>query len=422
MAAWLARAAACLASSAWLAVAAPASAATLHDPASLATDVLAIIDARLALMPDVAAAKWATGQAVADPAREALVIRAAGERAATLGLARGPVEALFELQVGLAREAQASLHARWRREGTGPAGSVPSLADDLRPRIDRQTTELLLAMYLAAPTLPATDLAALAAAQLPATRWSDADRGRLVATLASIRLEAPRSPARARAAGVLRIGTPADYAPFALARDGRLDGSDVELAERLAAALGLRPVFMQTRWGSMVDDLEADRFDLAVGGVSVTDARRLRAAFSLPTAHGGKTAVGRCADRARFGHLEDIDREGVRVVENAGGTNESFARRHLGHAALRIHPDNRTVMDELVAGRADVMFTDDTEIALVAHQQRGLCRLLGELYDPTDKAFLLPHDGRWNGEVDAWLTTATAAGLPAELLDRHLTH
>ena len=77
-------------------------------------------------------------------------------------------------------------------------------------------------------------------------------------------------------------------------------------------------------------------------------------------------------------------------------------------------------MDELVAGRADVMFTDDTEIALVAHQQRGLCRLLAELYDPTDKAFMLPHDGRWNDDIDAWLRSATAAGLPAALLERHL--
>jgi cyclohexadienyl dehydratase len=413
----LARAATCMVC---FGIASPATCAALRDPTSMASDVLAIVDARLALMPDVAAAKWATGQPVADPAREVLVIRAAGERAAAVGLAPAPVEALFELQVGLARAVQEALHARWRRDGSAPPGPAPSLANDLRPQIDRQTADLLVALYVAAPTLPTTDLRALATARLPAARWSDADRDRVVAALASIHLAAPRSPERARAAGVLRIGTPADYAPFALARDDRLDGSDVELGERLATALGLQPVFVQTRWSSIVDDLEVDRFDVGVGGVSVTDARRLRAAFSMPTAHGGKTAVGRCADRDRYQHLEDIDRANVRVVENAGGTNEAFARRHLHNAALRIHPDNRTVMDELVTGRADVMFTDDTEVALVAHQQRGLCRLLEDLYDPTDKAFLLPHDGLWTATVDAWLRAATAAGIPALLLERHL--
>jgi cyclohexadienyl dehydratase len=410
----------CAVGALWLGACATASAATLREPDSIVARIFALADARLALMPDVAAAKWATGQAIADPAREAVVLRAAGDRAAALGLAREPVESLFEVQVGLARDVQASLHARWRAEGAPASGSAPSLSATLRPRIDQLTAEFLEVLYLAAPLLRDVDLARVADGGLPATRWHDADRARFVAALGRVRLVAPRTPARAQAAGVLRIGTPGDYAPFAVAVASQLTGSDVELAERLSAALGLRPVFVHTRWATLVDDLQADHFDLAVGGISVTEARLARAAFSLPIAQGGKTAIGRCEDRARFARWQDIDRDGVIVVENAGGMNEQFARRRLQHATLRVHPDNRTVMDELVAARADVMFTDDTEVVLVTRRRPVLCRLLAERFDPSDKALLLPHDGAWTAAVDGWLRDAIAAGLPASLLERQL--
>ncbi|MBS0394264.1 MAG: transporter substrate-binding domain-containing protein [Proteobacteria bacterium] len=235
-----------------------------------------------------------------------------------------------------------------------------------------------------------------------------------------MRLSAPRSLARARAAGVLRIGTPGDYAPFSLSSDGRLAGADVELAGRLAAALGLRPVFIATSWRTLLADLAADRFDVAAGGVSVTAARRAVAAFSLPTAHGGKTAIGRCRDRTRFASLAAIDQPGVTVVENAGGTNESAARALLHAATLRIHPDNRTVFDELAAGRADAMFTDDTEVALVTRRRAELCRLLPDLFQPADKALLLPPEPEWAAAVDAWLGPELARGTPARLLEEAL--
>jgi cyclohexadienyl dehydratase len=414
-----------------VAIAAPAAwaadptSAPLLGPADLVAEVLARADDRLALMPSVAAAKWAQHQPVGDPARESAVTQAAGDRAAELGLVREPVVALFALQVRLARAAQESLTARWQRgEAQDERGPPPSLTGELRPRLDRLTDELVAALYLAAPLLAepdaATRYAAIARERLPAPRWTPDDRAALLSALAEVRIAAPRSLARARRAGVLRIGTPADYAPFSVEGGGRVSGADIGLALRLAASLGLRPVFVRSAWRTLLADFGTDRFDVAVGGISVTPARMAVASFSLPLAHGGKTAVGRCADRDHLATLAAIDQPAIRVVENAGGTNEAFARDTLHAAPLRIHPDNRTVFDELIAGRADVMFTDDTEIALVTHRHPELCRLLAELYAPADKAILLPRDPEWEAAVNAWLAPEIARGTPARLLAEEL--
>ena len=395
----------------------------LEDRATLIDRLAALVDERRALMPAVAATKWLQGRPIADPPREAAVIAAAADRAAALGLAPGPVADLFALQIRLARDTQSALHEHWRRDGFDAPAMPASLGGELRPRLDRLTLDLLDALYLAAPFLADVEPAQLeerVRAHLPPDRWSDGERRELTAAMAAIRVTTPRSPARAKAAGVLRIGTPGDYAPFSLWADGRLSGVDVELATGLAAALGLRPAFIQTSWKTLMTDLAADRFDIAAGGISITPARAAVAAFSRPTAHGGKTAVGRCRDRERLGSLTAIDQAGVRVIENPGGTNERFARQMLQHADLRIHPDNRTIFEELRAGRADVMFTDDTEIALVTHRMPELCRLLDAIYEPADKAFLLPAGGDWAAAVDGWLTPELEHGTPARLLDTYL--
>ena len=409
------------------ALAAPATAGVgaadipLEDPQTLLTAVLRLADERLALMPAVAVTKWNHRQAIEDTAREHAVIEGAASQAAGAGLGREPVAQLFALQVRLARQLQQALHEHWSREGFDVEPVPNSLTDTLRPRLDQLTTALVGALYLAAPALgDRTLLLAVANDVLPAARWAPAAREELLAALARVRLVRPRSLGRARSAGFLRIGTPADYAPFSALSDGRVDGSDVALALRLATALGLRPVFIHTAWSSLLRDLADDRFDIAVGGISVIAARQAVATFSLPVARSGKTAVGRCTDRARLASLTAIDRAGVHVVENPAGTNESFARRTLHAASVRIHPDNRTVFGELLGGRADVMFTDETEVTLAIRRHPDLCRLLTKAYEVTDKAFLLPREPAWAAAIDDWLKRELERGVPAALLEDYL--
>src|SRR3954471_11480314 len=121
--------------------------------------------------------------------------------------------------------------------------------------------------------------------------------------------------ARIRAAGILRVGTTGDYTPFSLLRpDGGYDGADIDMAHDLAAILGVRVEFVPTVWVDLLRDFLADRFDIAMGGVTVNEARAARAFFSIPTFIDGKRPLCRVADRDRFTSIEAIDRPGVRVV------------------------------------------------------------------------------------------------------------
>ena len=396
-----------------------ADARYLEDGAAAAR-VFDLIGLRLELMPAIAAIKWRAGTSVADPARELAVLERVAGEARRLGLAAAPVSVLFELQMRFGREAQERLFERWRADGSDVPLPARDLARDIRPRLDALALDLLRALHLA---LPGSSSAAEepALAQRAATRLQgllhEADRALLLRALAALRREPVPALSRIRASGVLRIGTPGDYAPFSLEHDGHLAGADIELARRLAAHLGVEAVFVRTRWSTLIPDLQADRFDLAVGGISVTPQRRRAARFSRGYHSGGKTPIARCAERQRFGTLAGIDAPGVRVIVNAGGTNERFARQHLRAATIRVHEDNRSVFDEIVAGRADVMITDDVEVELQSRRLPGLCRTMPGTLTRTHKAVLLPRDRALQAVVDRWLRQQLAAGVPARLLE-----
>ena len=76
------------------------------------------------------------------------------------------------------------------------------------------------------------------------------------------------------ARGVLRVGSTGDYKPFTYRTPGGgFIGLDMALAADLAASLGVRLEVVPTTWGAMMGDLGNDRFDLAMGGVSVSDRK-----------------------------------------------------------------------------------------------------------------------------------------------------
>ena len=79
--------------------------------------------------------------------------------------------------------------------------------------------------------------------------------------------------ARIKASGILRVGTTGDYTPFSLLQpDGSYAGADIDMAHDLAARLGVGISFVPTVWFDLLEDFLADRFDIAMGGVTVTAA------------------------------------------------------------------------------------------------------------------------------------------------------
>lgn len=66
----------------------------------------------------------------------------------------------------------------------------------------------------------------------------------------------------------LRVGTPGDYRPFAMKTDQGYEGHDIDVIEAMATELGLTIEYVPTTWPNLMPDLQADKFDIAVGGIT----------------------------------------------------------------------------------------------------------------------------------------------------------
>lgn len=228
--------------------------------------------------------------------------------------------------------------------------------------------------------------------------------------------------ARIEAADTLRVGLTGDYKPFSWeAPQGHFEGLDVDMARALAGELGVRLEIVPTSWPGLMDDLASDRFDIGMGGISVTEERKEHAFFSTPLLTDGKTPITRCENAARFQTLAEIDRDGVTLIVNPGGTNEKFARANIKTARIVLHRDNASIFEEIVEGRADLMITDAIETRIMAREHPELCAIHpDEPFTQSEKAYLLPQDEAWKARVDAWLAAMEASGEKAAIMKKWL--
>lgn len=406
-----------------LLVAPLAAAPRFVDDAALIDRVVELLDRRLALMPEVAATKYSQQKPIADPAREQEVLEHSVADAQALQLDPTAARAFFSVQILMARAIQERCFTDWKTRDLSPP-RARDLAQELRPALDAIGRELLPAVFLASSALaaaPPSTLEVRLATLRRHTGVTDDHLAELARALRSFRLTAAPTWNTIERVGTVRIGTTGDYAPFSDDHAGELRGLDIELAQTLGEALGLRVMFVRTSWPTLMEDLRQHRFDLAASGISITDERRRRADFSTPYFFDGKTPIARRDVAARFSSLSQIDQPGVRVIVNPGGTNERFVREHITRATILVHPDNRTIFAELVARRADVMITDGIEVRLQETRHPELRGTMSEPFTRAGKAFLLPPGSELTSRANTWLQTQLQADAIAPRLARALS-
>ncbi|MFJ6566086.1 chorismate mutase [Streptomyces sp. NPDC091292] len=109
-----------------------------------------LLTERLLLADRVAAAKYGTGSPIEDPVRERRILDDVAARSPALGLDPAHTVTVFRDQIEAGKAVQRELFAHWdAHPGERPTerpDERPDLARDVRPALDRLTTEVLRAL------------------------------------------------------------------------------------------------------------------------------------------------------------------------------------------------------------------------------------------------------------------------------------
>ena len=175
--------------------------------------------------------------------------------------------------------------------------------------------------------------------------------------------------------GKLLVGTTGDYRPLSYREtDGNYWGFGIEMAQKIAERIGVGIDFVQTSWPTLTANVltEPQTFDLAIGGVTITDTRKKTMLMSDGYLCNGKTILCRSSEVDRYQSLADLDKPEVRVMVNPGGLNEKFANENLPHATIIVYQKNEEIPNQVAEGNADVMITEITEAPWYVHNDPRL--------------------------------------------------
>jgi cyclohexadienyl dehydratase len=195
--------------------------------------------------------------------------------------------------------------------------------------------------------------------------------------------------------GVLRVGTTMDTPVFSM-RDpasGKPEGFDMDALETLGPALGVKIEYVKMTFGSMLADLAADKFDVAMSGMGRTLDRARAATFSKPYMRYGKLMMIRSADKERFKSIADLDHSGIKIAYNKGGLNDRFANTMFKQATPTGFESNELATADLLDGKVDAQVSDSTAAIYMARQNPRLSAMSPEnVINPVYVAMLLRRD------------------------------
>jgi polar amino acid transport system substrate-binding protein len=160
-----------------------------------------------------------------------------------------------------------------------------------------------------------------------------------------------RSFSEVLAAHTLRVGVyPAT--PYVI-KDaaGKLTGSEIDIANRLAKDMGVTAEFRQyTQWEQLIPALRRGEIDIIASGLSITPERALQVYFSKPYADSGVGIATNIKLTSGFASLEDLNRPDVAIGVVGGSVSEQVARELFSKAGIKTFTSESAAEDALVKG------------------------------------------------------------------------
>ena len=225
--------------------------------------------------------------------------------------------------------------------------------------------------------------------------------------------------------GRLIVGTSADYPPFAFYNDDfELDGFDVALARRLGERLGVEVEFSDMAFDGLGGALAVGQIDAAIAAISVTEARRAVVDFSSVYHVSEDAALARIDTGIALRSLADLAPYRIGVQE--GSVYQTWLQE-AGVAAGVLSPGNllaytetTEAVDDLIAGRVDVLIADRLPLELVARDDAALA-IVGRGLNEQQFAVALPIGSNLMPRINEALAALQAEGALAELAARYLS-
>ncbi len=212
--------------------------------------------------------------------------------------------------------------------------------------------------------------------------------------------------------GTIRVGM-STFIPWAMRdKNGDLIGFEIDVAKKLATDMDVDIEFVPTAWDGIIPALLAGKFDVIIGGMSITPARNLTVNFTSPYAN---SSVGIMAHRGLADGLEwpaGYNSTRVTWACRRGTTPCLYIQENFPKATLRQFDDDGQVEQEVLNGNAHALAASQPKPAFAIYENPEVAFApTDEKIQPNSEAFALR-----KGDPDAlnffnnWITLNRQSG------------
>jgi polar amino acid transport system substrate-binding protein len=157
--------------------------------------------------------------------------------------------------------------------------------------------------------------------------------------------------------GTLKVGM-STFVPWAMRdKQGNLIGFEIDVATKVAADMGVEVEFVPTAWSGIIPALLAKKFDVIIGGMSITPQRNLTVNFTTPYAHSGQMMAANKKLAGNFTTMDEYNQSSVTIACRRGATPCKAAEKLFPKATLRQFDDDAQAFQEVANGNAHAMIS-----------------------------------------------------------------
>ncbi|MCP5050834.1 MAG: transporter substrate-binding domain-containing protein, partial [bacterium] len=159
--------------------------------------------------------------------------------------------------------------------------------------------------------------------------------------------------------GELRVGFESGYVPFEMTnKKGEFIGFDMDFGRRLAKAMGVKFVPVNTAWDGIIPALMTGKFDIIMGGMTITQERNLKVNFAEPYIVVGQTILLNKKLKDEVLSYKDLNNPKFIVTSRMGTTGEQAIKKYIPKATYKGFESEAEAGLEVINGKADALVYD----------------------------------------------------------------
>ena len=163
----------------------------------------------------------------------------------------------------------------------------------------------------------------------------------------------------APAPDILRVGVTANAPPMVYKNGRKFSGLEVDLAVKLGRYLGKKVQFVDMDWEELIPALEADKIDIIMSAMTITQARQYRINFSNPYLRSGQILLVRLGEQARYATgIYSLMNSSYVIGTVKGTTGDIFITKTVNGAKVKTFKEPDDAVAALIDKEIDAFVYD----------------------------------------------------------------